>query len=328
MAIKGAAVARSGNGAKRTSKRLQYATSRESTPANIAASYGHYIGGKFVPSSGGETFATTNPATGEVLSRVAAGTPEDVDRAVAAARKAYDKYWKPLSPARRAAYVYRIARAISERARELAVLETLDNGKPIKESRDFDVPMSAAHFFYYAGWADKLAYAARGGRLPHSRGVVGSIVPWNFPLLMAAWKIAPALAAGNTIVLKPAETTPLSALRLAEICADADLPPGVLNIVTGDGVTGAALAMHAGLDKIAFTGSTEVGKAIQRSRAGSRIPMTLELGGKAANIVFADAPLDEAIEGIVSGIYFNQGHVCCAGSRLLVQESIHDEVVE
>jgi aldehyde dehydrogenase (NAD+) len=316
-----------GNGVKKPSKRLQYATSRESTPANIAESYGHYIGGKFVPSSGGETFATTNPATGEVLSRVAVGTPEDVDRAVAAARKAYEKYWQPLSPARRAAYVYRIARAISERARELAVLETLDNGKPIKESRDFDVPMASAHFFYYAGWADKLEYAARGGRLPHARGVVGSIVPWNFPLLMAAWKIAPALAAGNTIVLKPAETTPLSALRLAEICADADLPPGVLNIVTGDGVAGAALAAHPGIDKIAFTGSTEVGKAIARNRAGSRIPITLELGGKAANIVFADAPLDAAIEGIVSGIYFNQGHVCCAGSRLLVQESIHDEVV-
>ncbi len=321
------APARNGNGVKRTAKRLQYATSRESTPANIAPSYGHYIGGAFVPSSGGETFETINPATGEVLSRVATGTPEDVDRAVAAARKAYEKYWQPLSPARRAAYVYRIARAISERARELAVLETLDNGKPIKESRDFDVPMSSAHFFYYAGWADKLQYAARGGRMPRSRGVVGSIVPWNFPLLMAAWKIAPALAAGNTIVLKPAETTPLSALRLAEICADADLPPGVLNIVTGDGVAGAALAAHPGLDKIAFTGSTEVGKAIQRGRAGSRIPITLELGGKAANIVFADAPLDEAIEGIVSGIYFNQGHVCCAGSRLLVQESIHDEVV-
>jgi aldehyde dehydrogenase (NAD+) len=315
------------NGAKRTSKRLEYATSLESTPANVAEAYGHYIGGAFVPSSSGETFETTNPATGKPLSRVAQGTAEDVDRAVTAARQAYEKYWKPLTPARRAAYVYRIARAISERARELAVLETLDNGKPIKESRDFDVPMSSAHFFYYAGWADKLAYAARGGRMPQSRGVVGAIVPWNFPLLMAAWKIAPALAAGNTIVLKPAETTPLSALRLAEICADADLPPGVLNIVTGDGSTGAALAAHAGIDKIAFTGSTEVGKAIARNRAGSRIPITLELGGKAANIVFADAPLDEAIEGIVSGIYFNQGHVCCAGSRLLVQENIHDEVV-
>jgi aldehyde dehydrogenase (NAD+) len=307
--------------------RLQYAASRESTPAAIAPSYGHFIGGAFVPSSGGGTFESVNPATDEPLAQVATGTAADVDRAVAAARHAYENFWRPLSPARRAAYIYRIARAISERSRELAVLETLDNGKPIKESRDFDVPQSAAHFFYYAGWADKLAYAARGGRLPHARGVVGAIVPWNFPLLMAAWKIAPALAAGNTIVLKPAETTPLSALRLAEICAEADLPAGVVNIVTGDGVPGAALAAHPGVDKVAFTGSTEVGKAIARARAGSRVPLTLELGGKAANIVFADAPLDAAIEGIVSGIYFNQGHVCCAGSRLLVQESIHDEVV-
>ena len=307
--------------------RLQYAASRESTPAGIAATYGHFIDGAFTPSSDGATFETINPATDEPLAQVAAGTPADVDRAVAAARAAYEKDWRPLSPARRAAYIYRIARAISERSRELAVLETLDNGKPIKESRDFDVPQASAHFFYYAGWADKLAYAGRGGGVPHARGVVGSIVPWNFPLLMAAWKIAPALAAGNTIVLKPAETTPLSALRLAEICAEADLPPGVLNIVTGDGTTGAALAAHPGVDKIAFTGSTEVGKAIARNRAGSRVPLTLELGGKAANIVFADAPIDAAIEGIVSGIYFNQGHVCCAGSRLLVQESIHDEVV-
>ena len=307
--------------------RLQYAASRESTPAGIAATYGHFIDGAFTPSSDGATFETINPATDEPLAQVAAGTPADVDRAVAAARAAYEKYWRPLSPARRAAYIYRIARAISERSLELAVLETLDNGKPIKESRDFDVPQASAHFFYYAGWADKLAYAGRGGGVPHARGVVGSIVPWNFPLLMAAWKIAPALAAGNTIVLKPAETTPLSALRLAEICAEADLPPGVLNIVTGDGTTGAALAAHPGVDKIAFTGSTEVGKAIARNRAGSRVPLTLELGGKAANIVFADAPIDAAIEGIVSGIYFNQGHVCCAGSRLLVQESIHDEVV-
>jgi aldehyde dehydrogenase (NAD+) len=306
---------------------LQYVSSLESTPAAIAPSYGHFIGGAWVPASDGATFATVNPATDEELAQVAAGTAADVDRAVAAARTAYEKYWRPLSPARRAAYIYRIARALSERSRELAVLETLDNGKAIKESRDFDVPQASAHFFYYAGWADKLAYAARAGRLPESLGVVGAIVPWNFPLLMAAWKIAPALAAGNTIVLKPAETTPLSALRLAEICAEADLPPGVLNIVTGDGATGAALVAHPGIDKIAFTGSTEVGKAIARSRAGSRIPITLELGGKAANIVFADAPLDAAIEGIVNGIYFNQGHVCCAGSRLLVQESIHDEVV-
>ena len=317
----------SGNGKAHASKRLAYASSIESTPANIAASYGHYIGGAFVPSSGGETFETANPASDEVLSRVATGTAEDVDRAVAAARKAYDKYWKPMAPARRAQYIYRIARAISERSRELAVLETLDNGKPIKESRDFDVVQASAHFFYYAGWADKLHYATRGGKLPHARGVVGAIVPWNFPLLMAAWKIAPALAAGNTIVLKPAETTPLSALRLAEIIADCDLPPGVVNIVTGDGVAGAALARHTGIDKIAFTGSTDVGRAIARNRAGSRIPITLELGGKAANIVFADAPLDSAVDGIVNGIYFNQGHVCCAGSRLLVQENVHDEVV-
>jgi aldehyde dehydrogenase (NAD+) len=306
---------------------LQYVSSRESTPAGIAAGYDHFIGGAWVPATDGATFATTNPATDEELSRVAAGTAADVDRAVAAARLAYETYWQPLRPARRAAYIYRIARAISERARELAVLETLDNGKAIKESRDFDVPQAAAHFFYYAGWADKLAYAARAGRAPASLGVVGAIVPWNFPLLMAAWKIAPALAAGNTIVLKPAETTPLSALRLADICAEADLPPGVVNIVTGDGGTGAALAAHRGIDKIAFTGSTEVGKAIARARAGDRIPITLELGGKAANIIFADAPLDAAIEGVVNGIYFNQGHVCCAGSRLLVQESIHDEVV-
>ena len=306
---------------------LQYVSSRETTPAGIASAYGHFIAGMFVPSSGGATFATVDPATDTELAQVAVGTTADVDRAVEAARTAYERYWRPLAPARRAAYIYRIARAISERSRELAVLETLDNGKPIKESRDFDVPQAAAHFFYYAGWADKLAYAARGARVPQSLGVVGAIVPWNFPLLMAAWKIAPALAAGNTIVLKPAETTPLSALRLAEICAEADLPPGVVNIVTGDGATGAALAAHPRIAKIAFTGSTDVGKAIARSRASARIPITLELGGKAANIVFADAPLDSAVEGIVSGIYFNQGHVCCAGSRLLVQESIHDDIV-
>jgi acyl-CoA reductase-like NAD-dependent aldehyde dehydrogenase len=318
---------RHGNGRAGAAKRLPFAPARESTPANIAPAYGHFIGGAFVPSDGGGTFATSDPATGDVLAEVATGTAADVDRAVASARAAYDRYWRPLPPARRAAYLYRIARAIAERSRELAVLETLDNGKPIKESRDFDVPQAAAHFFYYAGWADKLAYAARGGRAPHARGVVGAIVPWNFPLLMAAWKIAPALAAGNTIVLKPAETTPLTALRLAEIFAEADVPPGVLNVVTGDGATGAALAAHPDLDKLAFTGSTEVGKEIARARAGSRIPLTLELGGKAANIVFADAPLDAAIEGIVRGIYFNQGHVCCAGSRLLVQEPLHDEVV-
>ena len=307
---------------------LAYAPSIETTPVRIAPRYDHFIGGRWVRSSGGETFATVNPATEEELAQVAVGTAEDVDRAVAAAREAYEKYWRPMRPADRAKYVYRIARAITERSRELAVLETKDGGKPIKESRDFDVVQAAANFFYFAGWADKLRYALHGAGEPAPVGVVGSIVPWNFPLLMAAWKIAPAIACGNTVVLKPAETTPLTALLLAEICEEADLPPGVVNVVTGDGRTGAALVAHAGVDKIAFTGSTEVGKIIQKTLAGSRKRLTLELGGKAANIVFADAPLDQAIEGVVSGIYFNQGHVCCAGSRLLVQESVHDEVVE
>jgi aldehyde dehydrogenase (NAD+) len=307
---------------------LAYAPSIETSPVRIAARYDHFIGGRWVPSSGGETFATVNPATEEELAQVAAGTPEDVDRAVAAAREAYEKYWRPMRPADRAKYVYRIARAITERSRELAVLETKDGGKPIKESRDFDVVQAAANFFYFAGWADKLRYALHGVTDPAPLGVVGSIVPWNFPLLMAAWKIAPALACGNTVVLKPAETTPLTALLLAEICEEAGLPPGVVNVVTGDGRTGAALVAHPGVDKIAFTGSTEVGKIIQKTVAGTRKRLTLELGGKAANIVFADAPLDQAVEGVVNGIYFNQGHVCCAGSRLLVQESVHDEVVE
>jgi aldehyde dehydrogenase (NAD+) len=307
---------------------LAYAPSIETTPVRIAPRYDHFIGGRWVRSSGGETFPTVNPATEEELAQVAVGTPEDVDRAVAAARHAYDKYWRPMRPADRAKYVYRIARAITERSRELAVLETKDGGKPIKESRDFDVVQAAANFFYFAGWADKLRYAISGAADPAPVGVVGSIVPWNFPLLMAAWKIAPAIACGNTVVLKPAETTPLTALLLAQICEEVDLPPGVVNVVTGDGRTGAALVGHAGVDKIAFTGSTDVGKIIQKTLAGSRRRLTLELGGKAANIVFADAPLDQAIEGVVNGIYFNQGHVCCAGSRLLVQESVHDEVVE
>jgi aldehyde dehydrogenase (NAD+) len=307
---------------------LAYAPSLESTPVEIAPRYEHFIGGKWVPSEDGATFPTIDPATEETLADVAVGTPADVDRAVRAARKAYEKYWKPMKPADRAKYVYRIARAITERSRELAVLETKNGGKPIKESRDFDVVQAAAHFFYYAGWADKLDWALRAGRTAAPLGVVGAIVPWNFPLLMAAWKIAPAIAAGNTIVLKPAETTPLTALALAKICEEADLPPGVVNIVTGDGLAGAALTAHPGVDKLAFTGSTEVGKIIARTIAGSNKRLTLELGGKAANIVFADAPLDQAIEGIVSGIYFNQGHVCCAGSRLLVQENVHDEVVE
>jgi aldehyde dehydrogenase (NAD+) len=307
---------------------LAYAPALETTPVKIAPRYDHFIGGAWVPSAGGETFPTVNPATGETLSQIAVGTAADINRAVAAARVAYEGVWGPMRPAERAKYVYRIARAITERSRELAVLETMDGGKPIKESRDFDVVQAAAHFFYYAGWADKLRYALEGGGTPKSLGVVGAIVPWNFPLLMAAWKIAPAIAAGNTIVLKPAETTPLTALLLAQICEEAELPPGVVNIVTGDGVAGAALVAHPGVDKIAFTGSTEVGKIILRTLAGRRLPLTLELGGKAANIVFADAPLDQAVEGVVNGIYFNQGHVCCAGSRLLVQESIHDEMVE
>jgi aldehyde dehydrogenase (NAD+) len=307
---------------------LAYAPSIETTPVHIAARYDHFIGGAWLPSTSGETFATVNPATEAELAQVAAGTAGDVDRAVAAARSAYETTWRPMRPADRAKYIYRIARAITERSRELAVLESMDGGKPIKESRDFDVVQAAAHFFYYAGWADKLRYAIPGTPDAAPVGVVGSIVPWNFPLLMAAWKIAPALACGNTVVLKPAETTPLTALLLAQICEEAGLPAGVVNVVTGDGRTGAALVAHPGVDKIAFTGSTEVGKIIQKTIAGTRKRVTLELGGKAANIVFADAPLDQAVEGIVSGIYFNQGHVCCAGSRLLVQESIHDEVVE
>ncbi len=306
---------------------LAYAPSLETTPVRIAERYDHFIGGRWTPSAGGETFATVDPASEEVLAQVAVGTAADVERAVAAAREAYERWWRPMRPADRAKYLYRIARAITERSRELAVLETKDGGKPIKESRDFDVVQAAAHFFYHAGWADKLRYAVPGAPDPAPLGVVGAIVPWNFPLLMAAWKIAPALACGNTIVLKPAETTPLTALVLAEIAQEADLPPGVLNVVTGDGRTGAAL-VAAEVDKIAFTGSTEVGKTIQRTLAGSSRRLTLELGGKAANIVFADAPLAQAVEGVVNGIYFNQGHVCCAGSRLLVQENVHDEVVE
>jgi aldehyde dehydrogenase (NAD+) len=307
---------------------LAYAPSLETAPVHIRERYDHFIGGRWVPSSTGATFATVNPATERELAQVALGSAEDIDRAVQAAHEAYERYWLPMRPADRAKYAYRIARALTERSRELAVLESMDGGKPIKESRDFDVPQAAAHFFYYAGWADKLRYAIPGQPNPAPLGVVGAVIPWNFPLLMAAWKIAPALATGNTIVLKPAETTPLTALLLAEICQEADVPPGVVNIVTGDGAAGAALVAHPGVAKIAFTGSTEVGKIIQRTIAGTGKRVTLELGGKAANIVFADAPLDQAIEGVVSGIYFNQGHVCCAGSRLLVQESIHDEVVE
>ena len=281
-----------------------------------------------MPSADDKTFATIDPATEESLALVSQASAADVDRAVRAARRGYEKYWRKLRPAERAKYVYRIARVLSERAREFAILETLDGGKPIRESRDFDVPQAISHFFYHAGWADKLAWALAGPDRTRPLGVVGAIVPWNFPLLIAAWKIAPALACGNTVVLKPAETTPLTALALASLVAEADLPPGVVNVVTGDGSTGAALVEHPDVDKISFTGSTEVGKAIKRATAGTPKRLSLELGGKSAFIIYDDAPLDQAIEGIVSAIYFNQGHVCCAGSRLLVQESVAAEIVD
>ncbi|HEX7404848.1 MAG TPA: aldehyde dehydrogenase family protein [Candidatus Nanopelagicaceae bacterium] len=304
---------------------FDYAPALESRSiVTIKTQYGHFIDGDFRP--GIDHFATINPANEEVLSRVALGNTDDIDRAVDSARVAYEAIWSKMPGKERGKYLYRIARIMQERAREFAVLETLDNGKPIRESRDIDVPLAAAHFFYHAGWADKLDYAGLG-HSPRAHGVAGQIIPWNFPLLMLAWKIAPALAAGNTIVLKPAETTPLTALLFAEVCQQAELPPGVVNIVTGDGRTGAALVDHPGIDKIAFTGSTDVGKAIARAIAPTRKKATLELGGKGANIVFDDAPIDETVEGIVNGIFFNQGHVCCAGSRLLVQENIADEVI-
>ena len=306
----------------------EYSPSPESrSVVDIRSSYGLFIGGEFVEPADGATFKTVNPANEEVLSEIAAGGERDVERAVSVARDAQERIWGPMSGKERAKYLFRVARIIQERSRELAVLESLDNGKPIRESRDLDVPLSAAHFFYYAGWADKLDYAGFGPS-PAPLGVVGQIIPWNFPLLMAAWKLAPALAVGNTSVLKPAETTPLTALVLAEIFQQAEIPPGVLNVDTGAGSTGAALVGSPGIDKIAFTGSTEVGKAIQRALAGTTKRLTLELGGKGANIIFDDAPVDEAVEGIVTGIFFNQGHVCCAGSRLLVQESILDEIIE
>ena len=306
----------------------EYAPAPESREiVTIAAEYGLFTGGEFVPAADGRQFPTVNPATEEPLARVALAGPADVDRAVTAARAAYERVWGRLPGAERAKYLYRIARILQERAREFAVLESLDNGKPIKESRDVDVPLAAAHFFYHAGWADKLEYAGLGGSV-RPLGVAGQVIPWNFPLLMAAWKLAPALAAGNTCVLKPAETTPLTALLLAEVCQQAGLPPGVVNVLTGAGEAGAALVSHPGVDKVAFTGSTEVGKEISRAIAGTGKRLTLELGGKAANVVFDDAPVDQAVEGIVNGIFFNQGHVCCAGSRLLVQESVADIVVE
>ena len=292
----------------------------------IASRYGLFIDGEFVQPERGCYCDTLNPATEKRLARVAGASVEDVDKAVAAAQKAYSGVWARTKPAERGKYIYRIARMIQERAREFAAIESLDGGKPIRESRDIDVPLAAAHFFYYAGWADKLGYAFPGRRVK-PLGVAGQIIPWNFPLLMAAWKLAPALACGNTVVLKPAETTPLTALKLAEVIADAGLPPGVVNVVTGAGDTGAAMVAHPGVNKIAFTGSTEVGKIIQRALAGTNKSYTLELGGKAANIVFADAAIDQAVEGMVNGIFLNQGHVCCAGSRLLLQESVADEVV-
>ncbi|WP_405801487.1 aldehyde dehydrogenase family protein [Streptomyces halstedii] len=305
---------------------FEYAPAPESrSVVDIAPSYGLFIDGEFTEAADGKVFKTLSPSTEEVLSEVARAGAEDVDRAVKAARKAFEK-WSALPGSERAKYLFRIARIIQERSRELAVLETLDNGKPIRETRDADLPLVAAHFFYHAGWADKLDHAGYGAN-PRPLGVAGQIIPWNFPLLMLAWKIAPALATGNTVVLKPAETTPLSALFFADVCRQAGLPKGVVNILTGYGDAGSALVTHPDVNKVAFTGSTAVGKAIARQIAGTDKRATLELGGKGANIVFDDAPVDQAVEGIVTGIFFNQGQVCCAGSRLLVQESVHDEVL-
>ncbi len=304
--------------------RFEYAPAPESRSiVEIQPSYGLFIGGSFVDGRDGGSRKTVNPATEEVLAEITEAGAADVDAAVGAARAAYEAVWRPMPGADRAKYLYRIARIVQERSRELAVLESIDNGKPIRESRDVDIPLVAAHFFYYAGWADKLGHAGFGPD-PRPLGVAGQVIPWNFPLLMLAWKIAPALAAGNTVVLKPAETTPLTALAFADICQQAELPAGVVNIVTGGGETGRLVVEHPGVDKVAFTGSTEVGRAIAKSVAGTGKRLTLELGGKAANIVFDDAPIDQAVEGIVNGIFFNQGHVCCAGSRLLAQESIVD----
>jgi aldehyde dehydrogenase (NAD+) len=311
---------------------FEYAPAPESRAVvDLKPAYGLFVDGEFVDPVDGGWFKSVNPASEEVLAEVAEAGAGDVERAVSAARVAYERVWGPMPGRERAKYLYRLARIVQERSRELAVLESLDNGKPIKESRDVDVPLTAAHFFYYAGWADKLDHAgfgAPGAGAPRPVGVAAQVIPWNFPLMMLAWKIAPALAAGNTVVLKPAETTSLTALLFAEICQQADLPPGVVNIVTGAGTTGRHLVEHPGVDKVAFTGSTEVGRAIARAVAGTGKKLTLELGGKAANIVYDDAALDQTVEGIVHGIFFNQGHVCCAGSRLLVQESIHDQLLE
>jgi aldehyde dehydrogenase (NAD+) len=304
-----------------------YSPSLESTDhVKFRSRYNLFIGGEFVQPHSKRWFETINPATEETIAEIAEGDAQDVDRAVREARRAYQKVWSKISASERAKYIFRIARLIQEKSRALAVAETMNGGKPIKESRDIDIPLAAAHFFYYAGWADKIEYAFPNRNIAPV-GVAGQIIPWNFPLLMAAWKIAPALAAGNTVILKPAETTPITSLLLAEILQEAELPPGVVNIVTGGPASGMAVVSHPDIDKIAFTGSTEVGKRIQRAAAGTKKKLTLELGGKAPNIVFEDAPLDQAVEGIINGIYFNQGHVCCAGSRLFVQESVIEPIV-
>lgn len=319
--------------AKKEAKKLEYFTDWKYAPSpeatdhiRLQKQYDLFINGKFVKPNSGKYFDTINPATEEKISSIAEANDKDVDLAVKAARGAYDKTWSKMPAKERAKYIYRIARLIQERARELSVIETLDGGKSIRESRDIDVPLAANHFFYYAGWADKLEYAFPN-RQPKSLGVAGQVIPWNFPLLMAAWKIAPALATGNTVVLKPAETTSLTALKLAEIIQESGLPDGVVNIITGHGPVGASMVNHKDINKIAFTGSTGVGKWIQKAIAGTDKKLTLELGGKAANIIFEDAPINQAVEGIVNGIFFNQGHVCCAGSRLFVQESVAEEVI-
>ncbi|MBK6444943.1 MAG: aldehyde dehydrogenase family protein [Bacteroidetes bacterium] len=314
-------------GSKSLGESWEYAPAPESKDhVRLEKKYELFIDGKFVSPSSGKYFDSINPATEGKLSEIAEANAKDVDKAVQAARNAYNGVWGKMPGKERAKYIYRIARIMQERARELAVIESMDGGKPIRESRDIDIPLAAAHFFYYAGWADKIDYAVPGAKA-NSLGVAGQIIPWNFPLLMAAWKIAPALAAGNTVVLKPAETTSLTALKLAEIIREADLPPGVVNIITGAGATGAALVNHPDINKIAFTGSTDVGKIIQKAIAGTKKKYTLELGGKAANIIFEDAAIDQAVEGILNGIFFNQGHVCCAGSRLFVQESVAKTVI-
>lgn len=308
-------------------KKWEYAPSPEGTGhIHLKKKYGLFIDGKWVEPSGKKYFQTVNPATEEVLAEIAYATEKDVDHAVKAARKAYTNVWSKMPASERAKYIYRIARLMQERAREFAVIESLDAGKTIRESRDIDIPLACNHFSYYAGWADKLDYAFPNRKV-EALGVAGQIIPWNFPLLMAAWKIAPALATGNTVVLKPSETTSLTALKLAEIIEESGLPAGVVNIVTGYGDTGAAIVNHPDVNKIAFTGSTAVGKIIQKAIAGTHKKATLELGGKSANIIFEDAPIDQAVEGIVNGIFFNQGHVCCAGSRLFVQEGIAEKVI-